>query len=297
MLRVASPKKGASESELQDVTAVNSPQGRAVAALCDGSASCADAGYLELLADANRELACIHLELRRIKYLVSRAFSSLDFLPSNQCLCAMLYRPACAPAQRGCCSFAGRWWWRCQAGCACPLPRTACRRGSITGSSSCRTHGLPSSPALCAPQFDSQWYLALVNKLADEVAKAGGSVHTFAQVQLLRSVVRALAHFPFCVSYFFVLWFAEPHASPGSGKYCYGSACQLASWPNGIAVFASLFWGFVDLDACPAAGGHCYRSACRGRQRQHRVDTGAQHGLHANAGNAGHVGAQGDLGI
>ena len=42
------------------------------------------------------------------------------------------------------------------------------------------------------PQFDNQWYLALVNKLADEVAKAGGSVHTFAQVQLLRSVVRAL---------------------------------------------------------------------------------------------------------
>ena len=53
------------------------------------------------------------------------------------------------------------------------------------------THCRSFSPAHCPLQFDNQWYLALVNKLADEVAKAGGSVHTFAQVQLLRSVVRA----------------------------------------------------------------------------------------------------------
>ena len=49
------------------------------------------------------------------------------------------------------------------------------------------------------PQFDNQWYLALVNKWADEVAKAGGSAHTFAQVQLLRSVVRALLRAAFVV--------------------------------------------------------------------------------------------------
>ena len=45
---------------------------------------CADAGYLELLADANRELACIHLELRRIKYLVNRTFSSLVLCTGEQ---------------------------------------------------------------------------------------------------------------------------------------------------------------------------------------------------------------------
>ncbi|KAK9835346.1 hypothetical protein WJX81_004008 [Elliptochloris bilobata] len=72
-----------------------------------------DAGYLELLADANRSLASMHLELRRLKYL-----------------------------------------------------------------------------------FDNEWYLALVNKLADDVAKAGGSGHTFPQIQLLRNVLEEIATDP-----------------------------------------------------------------------------------------------------
>ena len=63
---------------------MNNSQGNAATASCEGSAFCADAGYLELLADANRELACIHLELRRIKYLVSRAFSSLVLCTGQQ---------------------------------------------------------------------------------------------------------------------------------------------------------------------------------------------------------------------
>lgn len=75
------------------------------------------------------------------------------------------------------------------------------------------------------PQFDNQWYLALVNKWLDEVAKASGSVHTFAQVQLLRSVVRArltsqlnaliCVSRPGCVPRF-----AEPHVCPAARGHC-----------------------------------------------------------------------------
>lgn len=43
-------------------------------------------------------------------------------------------------------------------------------------------------------QLDNEWYVAVVNKASDEVAKTLGSTHSAAQIAFLKTVVRPLSH-------------------------------------------------------------------------------------------------------
>jgi hypothetical protein len=43
-------------------------------------------------------------------------------------------------------------------------------------------------------QLDDEWYIAVVNKASDEVAKTLGSTHSAAQIAFLKTVVRRFAH-------------------------------------------------------------------------------------------------------
>ena len=43
-------------------------------------------------------------------------------------------------------------------------------------------------------QLDDEWYIAVVNKASDEVAKTLGSAHNAAQIAFLKTVVRPLCH-------------------------------------------------------------------------------------------------------
>lgn len=43
-------------------------------------------------------------------------------------------------------------------------------------------------------QLDDEWYIAVVNKASDEVAKTLGSTHSAAQIAFLKTVVRPFCH-------------------------------------------------------------------------------------------------------